>query len=107
MIHPYGVTDIMADLILVDLVVGGVAGAVYGGAVYFKKNEGAPEPFDAMKFGGTVIIGGAVGVALASSGMQVTDSLVQNGLLVGTTMGFTALIENGLRGIYRMFKGGE
>ena len=98
----------MSDTIFVDLAIGGITDAIYGSASYFKKQEGqSPEPFDPMKFGGTVIIGGAVGVALASSGMQVTDSLVQNGLLVGTTMGFTALIENGLRGIYRMFKGGE
>ena len=64
-----------------------------------------PEPFDMVKFGGTVIIGVGVGVALANTGVQVTDSAIQNGLMIGTTMGFTALIENGIRGLYRAITG--
>ncbi|MFA5693634.1 MAG: hypothetical protein WC907_08455 [Acholeplasmataceae bacterium] len=96
----------MTEIILADIAIGAAAGAIYGGAAYFKKREGEnPEPFDMVKFGGTVIIGVGVGVALANTGVQVTDSAIQNGLMIGTTMGFTALIENGIRGLYRAITG--
>ena len=96
----------MVEVLLVDVAVGGVAGAIYGGASYFKKQEGVnPEPFDPVKFGGTVIIGAVVGVAIANSGSQVTDSAIMDGIMIGATMGFTSIIENGLRAIYRFFKG--
>lgn len=96
----------MTEILIADIAIGAAAGMIYGGAAYFKKREGDnPEPFDMVKFGGTVIIGAAVGVALANTGVQVTDSAIQNGLMIGTTMGFTALIENGIRGLYRAITG--
>jgi len=96
----------MVEVLLVDVAVGGIAGAIYGGASYFKKREGTnPEPFDPYKLLGTVVIGAGVGVALANSGMAVTDNTITEGLMFGATMGFTSLIENAFRAIYRFFKG--
>jgi len=96
----------MVEVMLIDVAVGGVAGAIYGGAAYFKQREGQnPEPFDPVKLGSTVIIGAAVGVAVANAGMQVSESVIGNGLMVGATMGFTALVENALKTVYRAFAG--
>ena len=96
----------MVEVILVDIAVGGVAGAIYGGAAYFKQREGSnPEPFSPVKLGTTVIIGAAVGIAVANAGMQVSESVIGNGLMVGATMGFTALIENAIKTLWRAFAG--
>lgn len=100
-------TDRMVEVLLVDVAVGGVAGAIYGGAAYFKQREGqTPEPFDPIKLGTTVIIGAAVGVAVANAGMQVSENVIGNGLMIGATMGFTSLVENALKTVYRAFAGG-
>jgi len=96
----------MVEVILVDIAVGGVAGAIYGGAAYFKQREGSnPEPFSPVKLGTTVIIGAAVGVAVANAGMQVSESVISNGLMIGATMGFTSLVENILKTMYRAITG--
>jgi len=96
----------MVEVILVDIAVGGVAGAIYGGAAYFKQREGSnPEPFSPVKLGTTVIIGAAVGVAVANAGMQVSESVIGNGLMVGATMGFTVLIENAIKTLWRAVAG--
>jgi len=96
----------MVEVMLIDVAIGGVAGAIYGGAAYFKQREGqSPEPFDPVKLGTTVVIGAAVGVAVANAGMQVSESVIGNGLMVGATMGFTALIENAIKTLWRAFAG--
>lgn len=85
-----------------ELVIGALAGMIYGGAAYFKQREGPnPEEFDPLKLISTMIIGAVVGLALANTGAQASASAIENGLLIGTTMGFTALVENILKTIWR------
>jgi len=85
-----------------ELIIGALAGAIYGGASYFKQREGPnPEEFKPSKLVTTMIIGAVVGVALANMGQTASASAIENGLLIGTTMGFTALIENVLKTLWR------
>jgi hypothetical protein len=60
----------MAEILLTDVLIGAVSGAVLGGSIYLKRRQEG-ETFDGIKFAGTVVIGAVVGVGLASSGMAV------------------------------------
>ncbi len=96
----------MTDVLVVDIAIGGVSGLIYGGAIYLKRRQEG-EAFSGIKLAGSVIIGGAVGAAVASSGVQVGESAVTTALTFGADMGFTGLIESGLRWLYRSVKGSE
>ena len=94
----------MTDIQLVEVAIGGVSGLIYGGAIYLKRRQEG-EPFDGVKLAGSVVIGGSVGVAIASTGVLVTESTVTTALVFGADMGFTGLIESGFRYIYRKLTG--
>jgi hypothetical protein len=96
----------MTEVQLIEIAIGGVSGLIYGGAIYLKRRQEG-EPFDGIKLAGSVIIGGSVGAAIASTGVMVTESAVTTALVFGADMGFTSLIESGFRYVYRKLTGGQ
>ncbi len=92
------------DQIYIDMAVGALSGAIYGGANYLKKRQQG-EAFDVPKFGGSVIIGAGVGVGVANLGLMVGENTVSDALVMAATMGFTGIIENVLRAMFRAIKG--
>lgn len=85
---------------LTGIVISVVAAITYGVSAYLRKTTGPnAEPLDPVLLASTAIIGGVVGLVLAIQGVEPTESNVIP--LFGAYAGLTAIIENGIRAVYR------
>ena len=85
---------------LIPYVTGAISGLLYGGTVYFKKRD-PKKKFDLKKIAPTLVIGAIAGVMLASQGLAVTGANLESSIVMLTGAGFTVIVENLLKKLYR------
>lgn len=78
-----------------------VASAAFYGLVFYMKNSQQipPEPFDWLKIGATVLVGGIIGAVLQLTGIPITEAGIEVQLIAYA--GITAMVEAILKMIWR------